>query len=122
MDMNKYLIVAIYMVAGCVVAIPIEDIYESNMSSEIWADLKNLAEEDAIVSCSSSLDTTNSGVTTIVLRSGKILVSSLLVFNTTFLDRCFFTEQSDCKYKYQSLLLIEDKNNSTIQIRGPGFC
>lgn len=124
MDMNKYLIVVIYMVAGCAVAVPMEDITVNSMSSEIWAEFSELVNTHTIVNSPNTPNNSKAAVAAVIMKSenGKILVSSLFALNDTLSDYMFLSKKHAYNANYESVLLIESKNNSSIQIRGPGLC
>jgi hypothetical protein len=124
MDMNKYLIVVFYIVAGCTVAVPLEDVGFSDMSSEIWAEFSDLANNNAIVNTHNAPKNSKAAVAAVIVKSenGKILVSSLFALNSDMSPSDLTLLENEINsFKRGQLLFVENINTSTIQIRGPGL-
>jgi len=125
MDMNKYLIVVFYIVAGCTVAVPLEDVGFVDMSSDIWAEFNDLANNNAIINIQNAPKNSNAAVAAIIMKSenGKILVSSLCALNNDIPSNDFSLWEIEINnLKDRQLLFVENINTSSIQIRGPGYC
>lgn len=123
--MNKYLIVVFYIVAGCAVAVPLEDAGFSDLSSDIWTEFNDLANNTTIVNTQNFPRNSKAAVAAVLLRSenGKILVSSLFALNNDKpYNDFYFLEKEINGLKDRLLLFIKDINTSSIQIRGPGIC
>lgn len=125
MDMNKYLIVVIYMVAGCAVAVPMEDIGFSDVSSDIWAEFSELTNTNIILDTQNAPKNSKAAVAAVIMKSenGKILASSLFALNNNTPSNDYsFSKKDDNIFNYRQVLFLEDRNISVIQIRGPGLC
>ncbi len=124
MDMNKYLIVVFYIVAGCAVAVPLEDTGFSDVSSDIWAEFNDLANNSTIVNTQNFPRNSKAAVAAVLLKSenGKILVSSLFALNNdkSYSDSYLF--ENGANGLKDKLLFIENINTSYINIRAPGVC
>lgn len=125
MDMNKYLIVVIYMVAGCAVAVPMEDIGFSDVSSDIWAEFSELTNTNVILNTQHTPKNSEAAVAAVIMKSenGKILVSSLFALNNNTPSNDYsLWKRDDNSMNYRQVLFLENRNTSVIQIRGPGHC
>jgi hypothetical protein len=121
MDMNKYLLVAFYVVAGCTVVMPAEGFAISNNSHHIWVELNTIIEENQIL-LNDILKEKDEPASIATLRSciHKIL-SSFYVLDNHSDFACFQLNEEMIEYELYQKPYVKRHKNPSIQVRAPDF-
>lgn len=119
--MNKYLIVVFYIVAGCTVAVPVENSNLSEVSPELWAEMEEMVSEGEFAGILSKENKAyGKPVKALLFRAedGKVIVSSLHLPDA---EKCNLQESRILKdADYEQVTVFNDVNSSSIEIRAPG--
>lgn len=119
MDMNKYLLVALYVVAGCTVITPAEGSNIANKSHQIWVELNTILEENQVL-LDDILREQNEPADIATLKSciAKIL-SSFYYIDTQHTFDSTIQYDSVLEYNYQPKSYVIKHRNTSIQARAP---
>lgn len=121
MDMNKYLLVAFYVVAGCTIASPAEGSLFANNSHQIWVELNTIIDENQVL-LKDILREQDEPASIATLKSfiHKILSSFYILNNkSTYSD--FLCEDEFVEYFYYQKPDILRHKNPSRQVRAPSL-
>jgi len=122
MDMNRYLLVAFYVVAGCTVTTPAVGLDLTNNSHQIWIELNSILEDnDVLLSDIIEDEDELAGLSTFKSRIQRILLSSLFALKPRVGFGCFQDNYKFLKHIFYSNPLTKQLRNTSIQIRAPQF-
>lgn len=122
MDMNKYLLVAFYVVAGCSVITPAEGLNLATDSHQIWVELNSILDENEVFLQDLSDEQGDASYfAALKSRVSRILLSSLFALKVA--NERFFSIELDkrCNNNYYSEPYFYHIQNTSIQIRAPGL-
>ena len=122
MDMNKYLLVAFYVVAGCSVITPAEGLNLANDSHQIWVELNSILDENEVFLQDLSDEQVDaSSIRVLKSRVSRILLSSLYALKVV--NEYSFSHIHDDGYNIACYLepSVLNISNTSIQIRAPEF-
>lgn len=121
MDMNKYLLVAFYVVAGCTVTTPAEGSLLVNNSHQIWVELNTIIDENQVL-LKDILNEQDEPADIDTLKSfiHKILSSFYILNNqSVFVD--FICENELIEYSHYQIPYLFRHKNPSIQVRAPSL-
>lgn len=120
MDMNRYLLVAFYVVAGCTVTTPAVGLDFTNNSHQIWIELNTILDNnDVLLSDIIEDEEEPTAISMFKSRIQRILLSSLFALKPRDSFDFFQERFKFCKHIFYSNPLAKQLRNTSIQIRAP---
>jgi len=122
MDMNKYLLVAFYVVAGCSAITPAEGLNLANDSHQIWVELNSILDENEVFLQDLSDEQVDaSSIAVFKSRVSRILLSSLYALKVVNEYSFFHVHDDGYNITYYLEPSVLNISSTSIQIRAPEF-